>query len=79
MKTIEAEVYPDPTGLEAKIKRILATGKIVRFRNKINGITKDINEWNPDKMRDLKAFRHTGSVPWVCWDSPQYEIEEIEK
>jgi hypothetical protein len=64
---------------EATIKYILAKGKVVRFTNTINGVTKDVNTWNADDDGDLTAFRHTGNAPYVCWSASQYTISEIDK
>lgn len=69
----------DMDSKEKMIKDILSRGKIVRFTNTINGITKDVNEWNADSDGDLIAFRHTGLTPYICWKASQYSISEIDE
>jgi hypothetical protein len=64
---------------EQAIKDILDRGKIVRFTNRITGVTKDVNEWNADEEGDLTAFRHTGQTPFLCWAVEQYLISEIDE
>lgn len=71
------DLEPDMDSKEQMIKDILSRGKIVRFTNTINGITKDVNEWNADSDGDLTAFRHTGLVRYVCWKASQYSISEL--
>lgn len=64
---------------EQTIKDILDRGKIVRFTNRITGVTKDVNEWNADAEGDLTAFRHTGNTPFLCWSVEQYVISELDE
>jgi len=61
------------------IKDTLDKGKVVRFTNNINGITKDVNIWNSDIEGDLTAFRHTGRSPYVCWRAEQYDVSELDE
>jgi hypothetical protein len=68
--------------LESKrqtIEDILARGKVVRFSNSINGITKDVKEWNADEDGDLTAFRYTGRSRYVCWQAAQYTVSELDE
>jgi hypothetical protein len=69
----------DPQSRMQRIQDILKKGKVVRFTNNINGITKDVKEWNSDIEGDLTAFRHTGSSPYICWRAEQYSISEIDE
>lgn len=64
---------------EQMIKDILSRGNIVRFTNRITGITKDINSWNADVDGDLIAFRHTGLSPYICWQAAQYVVSELDE
>lgn len=61
------------------IEDILSRGKIVRFTNRVTGVTKDVKEWNADAYGDLTAFRHTGQTPYLCWSADQYEISELDE
>jgi len=68
--------------LESKrqmIEDILSRGKVVRFTNSITGITKDVKEWNADKLGDLTAFRHTGGNPYILWEAEQYKVSELDE
>ena len=73
------DLETDMDSKEKMIKDILSRGKIVRFTNAINGITKDVNEWNADSDGDLIAFRHTGLTPYICWAASQYSISELDE
>ena len=68
---------PNAAEREAKIRDILARGKIVRFS--FGDIFKDVGEWNADSG-DLKAFRTSPNAitQFVCWACDQYQISEIE-
>ena len=69
----------DRKSREARIKDILARGKVVCFSNRTGG-KKFVTKWNPDKENDLTAAKVISCVsPYVCWDAVFYTISEVDE
>ena len=63
---------------KTEILEILSRGKAVRFSRE--NTWKDINEFKPDDLNDLIAFRRSENTmaPYICWDAAHYTITEVD-
>jgi hypothetical protein len=66
------------------LQKIVNSGKVARFWYGERQFYKDVNnltlDRSADEAGDLRAFRQSGGkVPFVCWNMPDLELEEVDQ
>ena len=79
VSTMMTIAHRDTAPIDARIKGILARGKVVCFTNRFTGTVKHVDRWNPDDMGDLTACYSTGGTKFVCPYAVEYDITELPK